>query len=140
MLYQCIDDGIAPGAGADRSVSSKTVPPKEEKAMAERSLHDEMDSLKEDMAKLQGDVGDLLGLIKEIGAEKVAETRSTLRDGLDEQRERLWDAVGRAREQGQRRVNDLEDQITEHPLGSLFAAFGLGYIIAKLGGRSESSR
>lgn len=103
--------------------------------MAERSLHEEMDSLKEDVAKLRSDVGDLLGLIKDLSAEK-GNGRAGLREEFDEQRERLWDAVGRVREQGQRRVNDLEDQISEHPLGSLFAAFGLGYIIAKLGGRS----
>ena len=54
----------------------------------------------------------------------------------------VWDEMRRkvndARDYGEKRVGELEGQVGEHPLGSVLAAFGIGFVIAKLmdlGGR-----
>lgn len=105
--------------------------------MASPNVQEEMQVLKDDVAKLRTDISDLVGLLKDLGLQKVDETRGTVEEELQEQRERLRVALGQARERGKGYVDDVEQQMTEHPLGTLLTAFGIGYIIAKLsGGRS----
>lgn len=110
--------------------------------MADKNLQEEMQIIKDDMAKLRADVSDLVGLLKDLGAEKAGEARATVEEELREQREKLRRALGSAKERGKKTADDLEETISEHPLSSLLAAFGIGFILAKLtnGGRSDSSR
>lgn len=110
--------------------------------MAEKDLQEEMQTLKDDVAKLRADVSDLVGLLRDLGSEKVGEARASVEEDIEELRERLRTAVGGAKERGQKAADEVEERIAQHPLSSLLAAFGIGFIIAKLtnGGRSESSR
>ncbi|MEJ2760646.1 MAG: hypothetical protein P8126_03675 [Gammaproteobacteria bacterium] len=105
--------------------------------MAANNVQEELQILKDDVAKLRADITDLVGLLKDLGLQKVDETRGNVEEELKEQRARFQEALNRARERGMGSVEDLEQQMTEHPVGSLLTAFGIGYIIAKLsGGRS----
>jgi ElaB/YqjD/DUF883 family membrane-anchored ribosome-binding protein len=105
--------------------------------MASPNIQEEMQVLKDDVEKLRSDISDLVGLLKDLGLQKIDETRGTVEEELQEQREKLRVVLGRARERGKSAVDDVEQQMTEHPLGTLLTAFGIGYIIAKLsGGRS----
>lgn len=104
--------------------------------MASPNVQEEVQVLKDDVAKLRSDVSDLVGLLKDLGLQKIDETRGSVEEELQEQRERLRVAFGHARDRGKSAVEDVEQQMTEHPLGTLLTAFGIGYIIAKLGGRS----
>jgi len=109
--------------------------------MVDKNVQDELQTLKDDVAKLRTDVSELVGLLKDLGADKVDEARGTVEEELRARREQLRESVGRAKARGKKAADDIEEQITEHPLSSLLAAFGLGFIIAKLsGGGSESSR
>jgi len=109
--------------------------------MVDKNVQDELQTLKDDVAKLRTDVSELVGLLKDLGADKIDEARGTVEEGLRARREQLRESVGRAKARGKKAADDIEEQITEHPLSSLLAAFGLGFIIAKLsGGGSESSR
>ena len=107
--------------------------------MGDKNLQEEMQNIKDDVAKLRADVSDLVGLLKDLGAEKAGEAKASVNEEL---RERLRQAVGGAKERGQKAADEVEERIAQHPLSSLLAAFGIGFIIAKLtnGGRSESSR
>lgn len=109
--------------------------------MVDKNVQDELQTLKDDVAKLRADVSELVGLLKDLGAEKIDEARGTVEEQLQARREKLRESVDRAKARGKKAADDIEEQITEHPLSSLLAAFGLGFIIAKLsGGGSESSR
>lgn len=109
--------------------------------MVDKNVQDELQTLKDDVAKLRADVSELVGLLKDLGAEKIDEARGTVEEQLQARREKLRESVDRAKARGKKTADDIEEQITEHPLSSLLAAFGLGFIIAKLsGGGSESSR
>lgn len=102
--------------------------------MASPNIQEEVQVLKDDVSKLRNDVSDLVGLLKDLGLQKVDETRDSVEEELQEQREKLRLALGRARERGRSAVDDVEQQVTEHPLGTLLTAFGVGYVIAKLSG------
>lgn len=105
--------------------------------MATTNVQEELQVLKDDVAKLREDIEDLVGLLRDLGLQKVDETRGTLEEELQLQREKLQALLNRARERGKSAAEDIEQQMTEHPLGTLMTAFGIGYIIAKLsGGRS----
>jgi ElaB/YqjD/DUF883 family membrane-anchored ribosome-binding protein len=109
--------------------------------MADKNVQDELQTLKDDIAKLRTDVSQLVDVLKDLGVEKVDSARASVEEEIQAQRERVRDAIGKAKDRGKKTADDIEDHITEHPLSSLLAAFGLGFIIAKLsGGGSESSR
>jgi len=102
--------------------------------MASNNVQDELQVLKDDVAKLRSDITGLVDLFKDLGVKKVNETRNTLEDEFDEQREKLRARFNSARERGKGVVDELEEHVNEHPLGSLLTAFGIGYILARLSG------
>ena len=102
--------------------------------MVSNNVQDEMKVLKDDVAKLRADITDLVGLLKDLGLQKVDETRDSIEDEIREQREKLRVTMNRARERGRGAASDFEQQINEHPVGSLLTAFSIGFILAKLSG------
>jgi ElaB/YqjD/DUF883 family membrane-anchored ribosome-binding protein len=109
-----------------------------ERIMAENMLQQELDTLKEDVAKLRTDVQSLTKALKDLGLEKVQGVRSTLAEEILAARGELQRRVGHARDYGRRAVDSLEEEIGEHPLPSLLGAFGIGFVLARLldiGGR-----
>lgn len=109
--------------------------------MVDKNVQDEIQNLKDDVSKLRSDVSELVGVLRDLGVEKIDEARGNVEDELRARREQLRESVDKAKARGRKTADDIENQISEHPLSSLLAAFGLGFIIAKLsGGGSESSR
>lgn len=105
--------------------------------MATANVQEELQVLKDDISRLRKDVSDMTGILKNLGMEKLDETRETLEDELKAQREKLRLLLAQARERGRSAADDLEQHVSDHPLGSLLTAFGIGYLLAKLsGGRS----
>ncbi len=106
--------------------------------MAEASVQEELDALKEDLARLRADIGDLAGVLKDLGVERAERIRGSAEDEVRARREALRRRLDSTRARGRKVIDDLEDQIEGHPLSSLLAAFGMGFIIGKLldlGGR-----
>lgn len=95
-------------------------------------LHNEMETLKADVAKLRADVGDLLDVLKALGAEKVTDAKATIDEELERRRRELRDALTGMKARGDRAASAVEGEITDHPLSSVMAAFGMGFLIAKL--------
>lgn len=99
--------------------------------MAEE-IRKELDAIKNDIAQLSKDIAGLTSAVKDVAADKVADTKASARErvsGAWEDIERkLNDVLG----QGKEGVRTVEKKIGEHPTASLVTAFGVGFLIAKL--------
>ena len=113
--------------------------------MAENTHDKEMEALKANIASLREELSGLVaGLKNHAGAKTAAENDAgagpdaTGRKDPDDSSHGndLWSELLRtfdtSRAQGERVVKNLAAEIDHHPLASIMAAFGLGYIIAKL--------
>ncbi|HKJ74623.1 MAG TPA: hypothetical protein VKA19_10945 [Alphaproteobacteria bacterium] len=98
----------------------------------EDDLRKEFDTLKADVNKLRGDVSELVDILKELGTEKTTSAKASVDEELARQREKLRATLTDARTRGRKAAESMEGEIAEHPMSSLIAAFGLGFVIAKL--------
>lgn len=108
--------------------------------MADSQLNKEFDTLKSDVAKLRGDMASLLGTLQDLSAEKVGNAKSSVGEEYVRRRQRLRETLTGARARGERAAASVEEEIARHPVTSLVAAFGVGFVVAKLlslGGRPE---
>ncbi|WP_322520393.1 hypothetical protein SR882_06215 [Guyparkeria halophila] len=101
----------------------------------------ELEAVKADLAQLRGDVGDMLKAFKEQNEARVRQGAGRARDevqsAFDEGLDTLNRGYEQARQYGDKRVEEAEQMVGRHPLTSVVAAFGVGFVIAKLidGGR-----
>jgi len=87
-----------------------------------------MHSIQEELATLGSDVESLASTLGDVASSEARAAIQSIRDRLD-------DIVGEARAQGRAQVDALEETIQERPFVSVGAAFGLGFLIARLMGR-----
>ena len=101
----------------------------------------ELEAVKADLAQLRGDVSDLLKVVREQNEQRVRDRATQARDDVQSAFEEGMDTLNRGyhrvRDQGERHVEEAEQLVGNHPLTSVVAAFGIGFVIAKLldGGR-----
>ena len=106
--------------------------------MTEPELQKQIDDLKDDLKALRTDLGELARILKDLGVGKVHEARSSVEEELEARREELRRRWEEARGRGKKTMDDFEQGIGQHPFSSVLAAFGIGFLIAKLmdiGGR-----
>ncbi len=105
--------------------------------MAEEELRAELQALKEDLARLRADLGGLVEALKEAGAERAEGYRERVGEELRRRREAVERRLDEARERGRQAVEELGEEVGAHPFSSLLAAFGVGFVLARLldGGR-----
>jgi ElaB/YqjD/DUF883 family membrane-anchored ribosome-binding protein len=101
-------------------------------AMTDSTLQQELNTLKEDVAKLRADVQNLTSALKDLGVEQVEGIRSTVAEEIRAARGELQRRAGQARDYGRRAVDSLEEEIGDHPLPSILSAFGIGFVLARL--------
>jgi hypothetical protein len=108
--------------------------------MTERGHERELEALKADIARLREELAGVTG------------TRRSAAEPSDATPPRSWPLgeEGRgviseflrqfetSRAQGEKVVKELAGELEHHPLASLLAAFGLGYIVAKLWHRERA--
>lgn len=106
--------------------------------MAEDAIRKEMDALKADIAKLREDIVGLTDAVKGTASENMADAKAQ----AEERIHKAWVEIEHRLEgllnEGKATFNKAEQQVGEHPMGSVLTAFGIGFIIAKLldaGGR-----
>jgi len=107
--------------------------------MTERTHDKELDALKADIARLRDEIAGLAaGMKKSAGIRAEQPRTAAWEEGPahgEEGRGVLGDLLHKfdsSRVQGEKVVRDLSAEVEQHPLVSIMAAFGLGYIIAKL--------
>jgi hypothetical protein len=102
--------------------------------------HDkELDALKADIVILREEIAGLVaGAKKSAGSHVEQPHAANQQEGATQSEEGngVWVDLFRkfdsSRLQGEKVVKDLSAEVERHPLASIMAAFGLGYIIAKL--------
>ena len=106
--------------------------------MTDDPIRKEIDELKADLARLREDIAGLTDAVKGVASERVNDARDKATDSARE----AWEDVARRLDalasQGREAVDQVGQKVGEHPAGSLMAAFGMGFVIAKLldvGGR-----
>jgi hypothetical protein len=107
--------------------------------MTERTHDKELEALKAEIANLREELAGIAdGMKKTAGvhakqAHAAAHHKAAGPDGegpgmwAD-----LWHKLDSSKNQGEKVLKDLSAEVEQHPLVSIMAAFGLGYIIAKL--------
>jgi hypothetical protein len=112
--------------------------------MTERTQDKELDALKADIASLREEIASLAAGMKKYSGAKAAGSiddvarAATGQEGPDHDEHGygvfgdLWHTFDASMIQGEKVVRDLAAEVEQHPLVSIMAAFGLGYIIAKL--------
>lgn len=106
--------------------------------MADDSIRKEMDALKADMAQLREDIVGLTNAVKDTAADNIAGAKAKAGERVHKAWEDIEDRLEKLLNEGKATFNKAEQQVGEHPVGSVLTAFGIGFIIAKLldmGGR-----
>jgi hypothetical protein len=107
--------------------------------MTEKTHDKELDALKADIASLREEIASLAaGVKKSAGIHAEQSNAAAQQEGPThgEEGDGVWEDLlhkfDLSRVQGEKVVRDLAAEVEQHPLVSIMAAFGLGYIIAKL--------
>lgn len=96
------------------------------------NLQEQMDALKNDFGSLRRDIADLAKTLRDSGASKAEGIKASIDEELHAKAEELKRAWEYAREHGQKAKQELEAGVGAHPYTTILAAFGVGFIIAKL--------
>lgn len=103
--------------------------------MAEKELQAELDHLRAEMAKLRADFAGVAEALKGAGkaeAENLKEKSSEFVENAEAEMKHL---LGILREKSKQSVEAVEGKVAEHPFIALLAAFGVGFLVAKLSDR-----
>lgn len=95
-------------------------------------IRKELDALKNDIAQLRKDIAGLTSAVKDVASEKVDATTSQAREKVGSAWEDIERKLNEVLGQGRETVRTVEQKIGEHPGGSILAAFGIGFLVAKL--------
>jgi hypothetical protein len=111
--------------------------------MPETTLDKELDALKADFEILREEIASLAASVKNFDGTTAGNhsggTRATTGEAGPDTGEEgngvftdIWHKLDSSRIQGEKVINGLAAEVEQYPLVSVMAAFGLGYIIAKL--------
>lgn len=106
--------------------------------MADDPIREDLDALKADIATLRDDIVRLAATVQAAVEAQGEGMADEVRDQADRYREAFASRVDAAVGQGRKMAEELDAQVGQHPLGAMVAAFGLGFVVAKLldlGGR-----
>jgi ElaB/YqjD/DUF883 family membrane-anchored ribosome-binding protein len=107
--------------------------------MSDKTHEQEMDTLRNDLALLREELAALVAGVKESarghGKPPHAADGEEAPPQADECQSLwadLWHKLTASKDQSEKVVRDLSEQVEKHPLIGIVAAFGLGYLVAKL--------
>ena len=103
--------------------------------MTDEVVEQEVESLKTAFKQVQADLAELTKLIGELTAQRAKEGFAEVREASEHVQEKLQKAASNAREIGQSGLSHLEKEVAEKPLASVLIAFGVGWLLGRLGSR-----
>lgn len=95
----------------------------------------ELDTLKQEFAKLQTDLASLTEALKRAGVATAEQVKAQGVASLERVRADAEALAREAAETGRTQLSDLEQRIKDQPLMSVAIAFGIGLLFAMLGSR-----
>lgn len=104
--------------------------------MVDKNAQKELDTVRNDLKQLQGDVASLVASLKSLGLDKASQAGETVKETAEEQLEKLRAAISSAKNQGANQLDNLQKEVSDRPLTSVATAFAVGFIISKLLDRS----
>lgn len=96
---------------------------------------DEVDALKAELGKLQGDIAQLTKTLKATGASAIDAVQKQGASSLERVKGEAGALVDATTEAGRAQISDLEARIKAQPLMSVGIAFGVGLLVAMFGSR-----
>jgi ElaB/YqjD/DUF883 family membrane-anchored ribosome-binding protein len=110
--------------------------------MEAKTGNEEVEVLKDDIAKLREDIASLASAVLGAASDTLDDTLGDAKakvngksqQARDEFRGKMSDGIDR----GKQFLDDLDTQVTRHPVGSVLVAFGVGLLIAKILGSGNS--
>jgi ElaB/YqjD/DUF883 family membrane-anchored ribosome-binding protein len=100
--------------------------------MAERDMQKDLEATKEDMAKLRSDMAELTQKLIDLGRSEAGTAKNRIEAEARHLVQELRQTLNETGERGRKTVESIEQLLTEKPLVSLLAAFGLGLLFGKL--------
>jgi len=100
--------------------------------MANQDLQKELDELKADIRKMRADLSSMHGTLKDEIKKLAGNTGEEIAATAEHAKDALKSRVKYAKRQGREALGEVEGLVADHPVGSLAAAFGLGFVVAKL--------
>jgi ElaB/YqjD/DUF883 family membrane-anchored ribosome-binding protein len=100
--------------------------------MAESDVQKELKALREDFVTLKTDLADLAEVLRDKGVGRAEGLRTSIEDELKDSRESLRRKLSAAKTSGRKRLDELEEEVGDHPFGALALAFGIGFILGKI--------
>jgi ElaB/YqjD/DUF883 family membrane-anchored ribosome-binding protein len=99
--------------------------------------NNEVDALKEDIAKLREDVARLASAVLDAASEKIDDAKAEVNRKGQDATDELTGRVSEGIDRGKQFLDDLDAQVSRHPVGSTLIAFGVGLLIAKILGSGD---
>lgn len=103
--------------------------------METEALQQQVGELKEDLAKLRGDMGEILRTVIEVTKSGAGEAKQKLESKAREQIDHMAEALAATREHGKMACHHIGEQIEHHPMCSVLTALGVGYLAGALAHR-----
>lgn len=100
--------------------------------MTEKTHDKELDALKEDIASLREEIAGLAAVVKKSAGIHAEQSHAAAHQEVPGAWTDLLHKFESSTTQGEKVVRDLAAEVERHPLLSIMASFGLGYLIAKL--------
>ena len=106
--------------------------------MESKTGNEEVEVLKEDIAKLREDIASLAAAVLGAASDTLGDARAKVDGKSQEARDGITGKVNDGIDRGKQFLDDLDTQVTRHPVGSVLVAFGVGLLIAKILGSGNS--
>jgi len=104
--------------------------------MEAKKGNEEVEVLKDDIARLREDIASLasavLGAASDTLGDTLGEAKAKVSGKSQQAREEFTGRMNDGLERGKQFVDEVDAQVTRHPVGSVLVAFGVGLLIAKL--------
>ena len=101
----------------------------------EKDFNKEVDSIKDDLKKLQADLKRLTDASTEMGADLYNTAREKLEIEANKLMEHFQETAGDVKGQGKKVMQDVEQRVEEKPVSSVLMTLGIGFALGWLIGR-----
>ena len=106
--------------------------------MESKKDNEEVKVLKEDIAKLREDIASLASAVLGAASDTLGDAKAKVNGKGQEAKDKFTDRMSDGIDRGKQFMDDIDTQVSRHPVGSVLVAFGVGLLIAKLLGSGNS--